>query len=67
MTKNNKNKKHNTGTVTSAMPGIVIKILVKVGAKVKEGDTIAILESMKMENIIKSPISGDVKRICVNE
>ena len=54
-------------TVKTPMPGIIIKIKVKVGEKVKEGDTIAILESMKMENDIKSPVSGEVKRICVNE
>ena len=53
--------------VKSTMPGIVIKIKVKVGEKVKEGDLITILESMKMENEIKSPISGEVKRIYVNE
>ena len=53
--------------VKSTMPGIIIKIAVKVGEKVKEGDVIAILESMKMENDIKSPISGEVKRIYVNE
>ena len=53
--------------VKSTMPGIIIKITVKVGDKVKEGDVIAILESMKMENDIKSPISGEVKRIYVNE
>ena len=49
------------------MPGIIIKITVKVGEKVNEGDVIAILESMKMENDIKSPISGEVKGIFVNE
>jgi pyruvate carboxylase subunit B len=54
-------------TVKSPMPGMIIKIKVKVGEKVKEGDVIAILESMKMENDIKSPISGEVKRIYVNE
>ncbi len=53
--------------VKSTMPGIIIKITVKVGEKVNEGDVIAILESMKMENDIKSPISGEVKRIFVNE
>lgn len=62
-----KKEKHIKGAVTSAMPGIVIKIKVKVGEKVKKGDTIAILESMKMENTINSPISGEVKKICVNE
>ena len=53
--------------VKSTMPGIIIKIKVKVSEKVKEGDVIAILESMKMENDIKSPISGEVKIIYVNE
>jgi pyruvate carboxylase subunit B len=51
--------------VKSTMPGIIIKITVKVGEKVKKGDVIAILESMKMENDIKSPISGEVKLIFV--
>ena len=51
--------------VKSTMPGIIIKIKVKVGEKVKKGDVIAILESMKMENDIKSPISGEVKIIFV--
>ena len=51
--------------VKSTMPGIIIKIMVKAGEKVKEGDVIAILESMKMENDIKSPIAGEVKRIFV--
>ena len=60
-------KKGNEIAVESTMPGIIIKIMVKVGEKVKEGDVIAILESMKMENDIKSPISGEVKRIFVNE
>ena len=54
-------------TVKSTMPGIIIKIKVKVGEKVKEGAVIAILESMKMENEIKSPTSGEVKTIYVNE
>ena len=60
-------EKHIKGAVTSAMPGIIIKIKVKAGDNVKKGDTIAILESMKMENTINSPISGEVKKICVNE
>jgi pyruvate carboxylase subunit B len=54
-------------TVKSTMPGIIIKIMVKAGEKVKEGDVIAILESMKMENDIKSPIAGEVKSVFVNE
>ncbi|RCV66156.1 pyruvate carboxylase subunit B [Methanophagales archaeon] len=63
MTKENGNEI----AVKSTMPGIIIKIMVKVGEKVNEGDVTAILESMKMENDVKSPISGKVTRIFVKE
>ena len=61
------NEKSIEKAVKSTMPGIILKIMVKAGEKVKEGDVIAILESMKMENDIKSPISGEVKSVFVNE
>ncbi len=43
--------------------GKVISVSVKEGDKVKEGDTICLLESMKMENPIMSPVDGTVKEI----
>ena len=43
--------------------GKVISVNVKEGDKVKEGDTICLLESMKMENPIMSPVDGTVKEI----
>ena len=45
------------------MPGTLTKIKVKVGDKVNQGDTLAIVEAMKMENEVLSPIDGVVKEI----
>ena len=45
------------------IPGKVVSVNVKEGSKVKEGDTICMLESMKMENPIVAPVSGVVKEI----
>lgn len=56
------------GEVVKAMlPGVVSKIIVKEGEKVKKGDTLFILEAMKMENEVKSPKDGVVKQIFVRE
>ncbi len=49
--------------IAAPMPGLVIRYDVKVGDKVKAGDTILILEAMKMQNTIPSPVSGTVKAI----
>lgn len=53
--------------VTSPMPGSIFQIQVKVGDRITSGDTVLILESMKMENSITSFYSGVVKRILVKE
>ena len=49
------------------MPGLVLEIAVKVGQEVAKGDTLLILEAMKMENVIKSPTDGVIKSIAVNK
>lgn len=54
------------GPVTQ-MPGKVVKIAVKVGEAVKKGQTLIILEAMKMENEIKSAHDGTVKAVLVKE
>jgi len=51
--------------VPAPMPGSVIEVLVKAGDQVKEGDTVVILEAMKMENEITAPQSGTVVKILV--
>jgi biotin carboxyl carrier protein len=45
------------------MPGLVLNILVSEGDEVKKGDSLLVLEAMKMENIIKSPSDATVKKI----
>lgn len=45
------------------MPGLVLKILVKEGQIVKEGEALVVLEAMKMENVLKSPAEVTIKSI----
>ncbi|UCC91167.1 MAG: acetyl-CoA carboxylase biotin carboxyl carrier protein subunit [Dehalococcoidia bacterium] len=47
------------------MAGKIISVEVKLGDEVKEGDTICILESMKMENPILAPVDGTITQIGV--
>ena len=55
------------GELLTQMPGKVVKLSVKEGEVVKQGDTVLILEAMKMENEIKAPMDGVVKTIHVKE
>ena len=56
-----------TGAIRSPLPGKVVSIKCSVGDSVKAGDTVLVLESMKMENAIMAPKSGRVKEIPVVE
>ncbi|MCX6197850.1 MAG: acetyl-CoA carboxylase biotin carboxyl carrier protein subunit [Bacteroidetes bacterium] len=47
------------------MPGLIINVSVNAGDDVKKGDTLLILEAMKMENVIKSPRDGKIKKVSV--
>ncbi len=49
--------------INAPMPGIVIDINVEEGDEIKEGDTLLILEAMKMENALTSPKNAIVKSI----
>lgn len=51
--------------ILSFIPGTIQEIKVKVGDKVKAGDTLLVLESMKMYNLMKAPQNGVVKIINV--
>lgn len=53
------------GGLFTQMPGKVVKIMATVGQKVEKGQTLIILEAMKMENEIKCGVSGVVKSIHV--
>ena len=53
--------------VTSPMPGTVLAVKVAVGQSVKKGETVVLLEAMKMENEIPAPRDGVVASISVNK
>ena len=55
------------GDVTTPMPGVVVKIKVKLGDNVEAGDTVLIVEAMKIENEVHTPISGIIDKIYVSE
>lgn len=52
-----------SGEVNSPMPGLIVEVLVNVGDKVTQGDTVVILESMKMQNELKAPRDGTVQTV----
>jgi pyruvate carboxylase subunit B len=54
------------GGIKSNMQGMVLKVMVSRGASVKKGDVVVVLEAMKMENPIHSPIDGKVTEIFVD-
>jgi sodium pump decarboxylase gamma subunit len=53
--------------IISPLPGTVLKVLVNANDKVSAGDTILILEAVKMENEIKAEVDGIVKEIKVSQ
>ena len=53
--------------VCAPMPGKVVKLLVKVGEEVKEGQGLVVVEAMKMENELKSPKAGKVVELLAKE
>ena len=55
------------GGLVAPMPGKVIDIKVKKGKKVKAGDTLVILEAMKMEHSIKASEDGVIADIFIKE
>lgn len=55
------------GSLSSPMPGRIVKIFVKVGEKITKGQELLIVEAMKMENKIISPFDGVVKEIFYTE
>ncbi|MDD2474460.1 MAG: biotin/lipoyl-binding protein [Dysgonamonadaceae bacterium] len=53
--------------INAPLPGVVLDIKVKVGDAVKKGDTILVLEAMKMENNIQSTTDGTISKVSVEK
>ena len=49
--------------IKTSMPGRIVKVFIKEGDKVKDGQAVLVLEAMKMQNEIKSPQSGVITKI----
>ena len=54
-------------TLTAAMPGKVVRVLVSEGDTVEAGQGIVVVEAMKMQNEVKSPKAGTVVKIAASE
>ncbi len=57
----------NPNAILAFIPGVIVKINVHHGQKVRQGDSLLILEAMKMQNNIIAPRDGTVKVILVSE
>ncbi|NOX75803.1 MAG: sodium-extruding oxaloacetate decarboxylase subunit alpha [Gammaproteobacteria bacterium] len=55
------------GHVTTAMPGVIVEVLVNIGDKVKAGNPVLVTEAMKMETEVQAPVTGTVKNINVEK
>ena len=53
--------------ILAFIPGTIQNIMVKPGQSVTEGESLIILEAMKMRNHVKSPLNGVIKNVFVKE
>jgi pyruvate carboxylase subunit B len=55
-----------SGEVIAPMPGLIVAVQVAPGETVAQGQTVIILESMKMQNELKAPVAGIINAVSVN-
>ncbi len=53
--------------VKAPMPGVILEVKVNGSADIKKGDPLVVLEAMKMENVIKSPVDATIKDVLVQK
>jgi len=58
---------HHQFEVKAPMPGMILKVKKQDGDSISQGESIIILEAMKMENDLRAPVSGTITGICVEE
>ncbi|MDC3226921.1 ATP-grasp domain-containing protein [Acidimicrobiaceae bacterium] len=57
----------NPGIIKADMQGTIMDTMTKKGKKVKKGDSLFVLEAMKMENVVTAPIGGVIKEFNINK
>lgn len=57
----------NPNHIYSFIPGTIIDIFVKPKEKVKEGETLLLLEAMKMQNQVRMPFDGEIVKIYIKK
>ncbi|HPF50426.1 MAG TPA: biotin/lipoyl-binding protein [Draconibacterium sp.] len=57
----------NENLIYSFIPGTIVDIFVKAGQKVKEGETLLLLEAMKMENQVRMPFDGKIVKVHIKK
>jgi len=55
------------GAIVAPMPGTILSVAVEVGTAVTKGQTLLVLEAMKMENEIQAPADGTVQELNVSQ
>jgi biotin carboxyl carrier protein len=58
---------HGPRKITAPMPGKVVRLLMREGDEVEMGAGVAVVEAMKMQNEIKSPKKGTIRKISTSE
>ncbi len=58
---------HTSVEIKAPMPGMILKIKKNQGETINQGESILILEAMKMENEVRSPMSGNIQEIFIKE
>ncbi len=58
---------NSTTPITAQMPGVVLRIVAQPGTQVQAGDTLLVLEAMKMEVSVATPCDGTVREMLVNQ
>ena len=54
-----------TKSIISPMPGAIVSMDVQPGDEVEDGQQLCIIEAMKMQNVLKSEVSGKIKKVNV--
>ena len=55
------------GTTVAPLPGLVLEVKVKEGDTVEAGQTVVLMEAMKMENAVQAPHNGTVRKVFVSD